>query len=445
MPRVGRRVLLISYYFPPLGGAGVQRSAKFVRYLPDFGYEPVVVTGPGVAGGRWAPTDATLASDTSGAREVLRVGTTPPPASAGRRRRAERWLRAPTPFSRWWVDGAGAIGAAAPGIDVIYASMSPFETAEAAARLSQRLRRPWVADLRDPWALDEMMVYPSRLHRRLERRRMRHALRTAASIVMNTAEAAAAMRRELGPRFDRPISWIPNGFDASDFDGAAPARDDEAFRIVHTGYFHTELGLRHRGTATLRRVAGGMRTGVDFLGRSHVFLLEALERLTASRPELRGTVELHLAGALSDDDLEVIERSAFRDRVVVHGYLPHAESVGLVRSADLLFFPMHDLPPGTRSLIVPGKAYEYLASGRPILAAVPDGDARDLMARADRVRLLRPRDAAGMARAIEAEVDHRSDAPAAQRDGVLREYERRQLTRRLSGVLDAAVEGSPAA
>src|SRR5688500_7876120 len=141
-----RRVLFLRYYFPPLGGAGVQRSVKFARYLPDFGYRPVVVTGPGTGGGRWAPTDESLATETAGVPDVLRIPTAAPGSSTGRRRRAERWLRVPSPFSRWWVEGAVAAGSAARDIDVIYASMSPFETADAAARLAARLERPWVAD-----------------------------------------------------------------------------------------------------------------------------------------------------------------------------------------------------------------------------------------------------------------------------------------------------------
>jgi hypothetical protein len=435
-----RRVLFLSYYFPPLGGAGVQRSGKFVRYLPSFGFEPVVVTGPGTGGGRWAPSDRTLVADTAGVTDELRIPTPPPGPSSGWQRRAERWLRLPAPFSRWWVEGAVQAGAGAGAVDVIYASMSPFETAEAAARLSRRLGRPWVADLRDPWALDEMMVYPSRLHRRLERRRMRRALGSAAAVVMNTAEAAAVMERELGHRPDRLVTWIPNGFDAADFAAAPPDRPDGAFRIVHTGYFHTDLGLHHRRTAGLRRVLGGARGAVDFLGRSHVYLLEALERVMSSVPGARDAIELHLAGSLSDADTAVLDRFPHRDRVRLHGYLPHAESVELVRSADLLFFPMHELPPGTRSLIVPGKAYEYLASNRPILAAVPDGDARELMAGADRVHVCRPLDSAAMAAAIAVELDrHARDGSAtADREALLREYERRHLTRRLADVLDGA-------
>ena len=210
-----RRVLFLAYHFPPVGGSGVQRSLAFVRYLRESGYEPVVVTGPGPAGGRWTPADPSLADDLPADLEVLRLGPEPEPAGRGGRR-AERLLGLESRFARWWVEGAVAAGRRASGIDLVYASMCPFETAGAAAALSRALGRPWVADLRDPWALDELAVYPSAFHRRRELRRMRRLLGTASVVVMNTEEAARAARERF-PELAGRVSTIPNGFDASSF------------------------------------------------------------------------------------------------------------------------------------------------------------------------------------------------------------------------------------
>ena len=124
--------------------------------------------------------------------------------------------------------------------------------------------------------------------------------------------------------------------------------------------------------------------------------------------------------------------------VTAHDYLPHDETVALLRSADLLFLPMHDLPPGRRARIVPGKTYEYLAARRPILAAVPDGDIRDLLFEAGNAFVFRPKDVDGMARAILEQADRAltgGPAPEASEE-VLRRYERRELTARLAEVFD---------
>jgi glycosyltransferase involved in cell wall biosynthesis len=169
-----------------------------------------------------------------------------------------------------------------------------------------------------------------------------------------------------------------------------------------------------------------------------VFLLQAVEQLLEKRRELRGTVEVHLAG--------VAPRAADRPSDVVrrHGYLPHADTIALMRSADLLFLPMHDLAAGRRARIVPGKTYEYLASGRPILGAVPDGDARDLLERAGTALLCRPRDVAAMRRLLEREVDRwLAGEPRPELDAeVMRPYERRRLTSELARVLDRAVQSA---
>src|SRR5437899_614171 len=112
-------------------------------------------------------------------------------------------------------------------VDVIYALMSPYANAEAAALLARRLGKPWIADLGDPWALDEMMIYPTELHRRHELAKMRRLLGSAAAIVMTTPEAARRMR-EAFPELSRtPILSIPCGFDLTDFEGQAPVRDDD--------------------------------------------------------------------------------------------------------------------------------------------------------------------------------------------------------------------------
>jgi glycosyltransferase involved in cell wall biosynthesis len=422
------RVLLLAYHFPPIGGAGVQRSVKFARYLPEHGYEPVVVTGPAAeTAGHWTPTDPSLSVELHDGLEVLRVREPEPPAGGSWRRRAERWLRRPDAFSAWWTKGAFEAGDRATGIELVYASLSPFESSIAAVRLARELGVPWVADLRDPWALDEMLVYPSRVHRRLELRRMAELLGSADAIVWNTHEAARAARAAFPALRSKPAAVIPNGYDPTDFATEPEPRDDNAFRIVHTGYLHTELGRSQRRGERLRRMLGGTMPGVDFLTRSHVFLLEAVERLVA-----RGhRIEVHLAGKLSADDTQ-----AMTDVVHNRGYLSHGESVALMRSADLLFLPMHDLPRGQRARIVPGKTYEYLGAGRPILAAVPDGDARDLLEASGVADLCRPADVDCLAAALERRIEAKDATSRTAPAELLHRLDRRRLTRELATLFD---------
>jgi glycosyltransferase involved in cell wall biosynthesis len=438
-----RRILLLAYYFPPIGGAGAQRNTKLARYLPEVGWGLSVVTGPGMPNYRWTPVDGSMLDEIPAETRVHRVPGPEPPRSAGWRDRAERWLRFQSVWQRWWENHVVALALdVGRDADLVYASLAPFTTSRAAERVARGLRKPLVVDLEDPWAFDEMLIYPTALHRRLDLGRMRQALRAADGIVMNTSEAAERVRERFPELAGIPVAAIPNGYDAADFAGPAPDKDG-AFRIVHTGSLHTDLGLRHRRLKSVRRLLGGATPGVDLLTRSHVYVFEAVSQLVREHPELQHRVELHLAGSLTQADRDVVGGSPL---VREHGFLSHHETLELMRSADLVFLPMHDVPEGQRVAIVPCKTYEYLASGRPILAAVPDGDARDLLAEAGNAYLCRPADVAAMKRALMdalAMSDSGTELPPPRRS-VLERIERRRLTRDLVEFIERILVTSPA-
>jgi glycosyltransferase involved in cell wall biosynthesis len=280
-----------------------------------------------------------------------------------------------------------------------------------------------------------MTIYPTGLHRAIARRQMHAALQDAAAVVMSTPEAVASVRRSFPDLTGKPILPIPNGYDASDFVGPKPARSDDRFRIVHTGYLHTELGLHQHRTARIRRMTGGQVPGVDLLTRSHVFLVKAIEGLLAEEPELSERLEVVFAGVLSETDRRIAERLSVAR---LTGYLPHAESVSLIRSADLLFLPMQKVVAGARATIVPGKTYEYLASGRPLLAAVPEGDARDLIRTSGVGSICDPDDVPGMMAIIRQRL---RDGRVPSRSIDVRRYEYRELARTAASLLDDLAPG----
>ncbi len=427
-------MLFIAYYFPPSGGAGVQRTQKFVQYLPSRGFLPVVITGPTSPEYRWTPHDQTLMDPIPAEVPVHRVEGELPRDPGRMRGRVERWLWLPSLFSNWWINSATEIGLqVADGERLIFATMSPFESGEVARRLSSSLGIPWVADLRDPWALDEMQVYPSLLHRRVEMMKMDRLLSTAALIIMNTPEAAAALKAAFPRLRDKRVTTITNGFDRSDFARRVEPRADGKFRIVHTGYFHTDGGLDLR-KKRFSRWLGGAQRGVDILTRSHTVLLEAIERWCKERPEVRSNLELVFAGKTSEEDRAAVRLSSLASMVRFPGYVSHNESIELIRTGDLLFLPMHNLPPSRRCRIVPGKTYEYMAAARPILAAVPEGDARDFLGQCGTALLCRPDDTAGMLRLLDQEYSAWKNQGSRMRcnEDFMSRFERHNLTHNLA-------------
>lgn len=263
---------------------------------------------------------------------------------------------------------------------------------------------------------------------------MRRTLEAASGVVMNTSEAAARVRRSFSGLPAESVTAIPNGYDAADFSGPAPATDGK-LRIVHTGSLHTEFALRHRSRRRVHALLRSTVSSADPLTRSHVYLVRAIQELRDEGWKSADQIELHLAGRLTDADLSVIANADF---VTTHGFLSHRETVGLMRSAALLFLPMHDVAEGQRVSIVPCKTYEYLASERPILAAVPDGDARDLLTEAGNAYLCRPSDVAAMKRAIKDELARRDGGAGAPMPSriLLESLERRHLTAALSRFLE---------
>lgn len=425
------QVLFIAYHFPPIGGAGSQRSAKFVRYLPEFGVGPVVVAGPADAHSRWEPEDRSQSTEISEATPVYRPEGPPPELS--RPSRLGQLAGRASHRDSWWQNELSRLGDLAireHEIDVVYVTLSPYEALESAVGISRKHGLPLVADFRDPWALDEVRLYPTGVHRSLERNKMRRLLAMCDAVIANTNEARVAILdccRELDPA---RVVVIPNGFDRSDFESLAPRTPDGRFRIVHAGYLHTSMGLAQGRRRRLKRVLRGDLVSVDFLARSHAYLLEALEQLGTQDPDLASRIDVVLAGVLSADDRRLVEESSVSGNVRVTGYLEHREAVGEMVQADALFLPMHAVADGYRARIVPGKTYEYLATGHPILAAVPAGDARDLIMALRAGIVVDPSDVSAIAQAIVELAQGPTDRSPSLGD--LAAYERRELTRQLA-------------
>ncbi|MCK1542459.1 glycosyltransferase [Bradyrhizobium sp. 160] len=437
---LAKTVLVLAYHFPPIGGAGVQRTVKFVKYLPEFGFRPVVVTTGDASTAPSSPRDPSLHREIPAGTPVYRTQNTPAAPFGHRIASIEDRLLGLVGRSgrnsRAWIEACTNVGLQA-GLenppDLVYASLSPFESCPAAAFIAQAFGVPWVADLRDPWALDEMMVYSSRWHRAAEIRRMRRELSTARLIIMNTPEATRALKQAM-PEFSKRAVTITNGFDADDFARPPSPKLQGQFRIVHTGHLHSELGARHRRNRLVRRLLGGHRLPVDVETRSHIYLLAALARWRSETPDMSRHVRLVLAGPMTPSDRLIVERSGVSDLVEMPGYVDHQRSIDFIRSAEILFLPMHNLPVEEKARLVPGKTYEYLAAGPPILAAVPDGDASDLVKQSRNGDVCRPDDVDGMLASLRARYESwlvgKQQLPT--NPDFCSRFERRELTRALA-------------
>jgi glycosyltransferase involved in cell wall biosynthesis len=385
-----KRLLVVTYYFPPSGGAGVQRVLKWVKYLRDFGVEPVVLT---VEAGAYPSLDPALARDVPPGIRVHRTPSLDPFGAyarlTGRSRqdavakatgrisdeeawaeRAARWLRANlfVPDARvGWVPFAireGLRMLRGERFDAVLTSGPPHSTHLTGYALHRRTGVPWIADFRDPWtAIHYNQKLPrTRLARGLDRTLERAVLRRASAVIA----ASPSMRDLLMAEAGRPANAahvLYNGFDPEDFEGEAPPRG-EAFVL---GYVGTLYGQPAALWDALARVRG---EGLD--------------------------VRVRIVGSVPPETPEVIGAYGLGDAVAIGPYVPHDEAVGEMRRAAMLLLTLE--PWLQAEAIVPGKVFEYLAAGRPILGIGPLGsDVAALVGEAGAGRMFAPDDRDGIA------------------------------------------------
>ena len=352
------KTLIVTYYWPPSGGAGVQRFLKFAKYLPQFGVEPVVLT---VENPSYPITDPTLGSDVAPELKVHKTRTVEPFAIYGKLTgkdleaikptvelsggsltgKLSSWIRANifVPDARvGWIFSARKKAATLireEQIDSIITTGPPHSTHFVGTYCKRETDARWIADFRDPWSqiyynqLMPRMDFISRLDRQMEQRVLKRA-----DEVIVVSPTMAKRQKEL---HERPYHVIPNGFDPDDFavvDTKPTERDD--------------------ATKTIRFI-GSVREGAIPSG-----FLKALAEM--DHPE---KVRMEFIGNAHPQLEQLIHRLGLEKRVSLIPYVPHDEAVAAMQSADLLMLSITKTPQS--ELILAGKMFEYIGSGRPIL------------------------------------------------------------------------------
>lgn len=419
-----------------MGGAGVQRSSKFVKYLPEFDFKPIVITSAVAGSNKWTPTDLSLKTDLAEETEVHRLPENPDNQVTSNTKENPKRTEALFQLANK-LFGENKIS-------LVYVSLSPFGDLEAAKKIAIRHSVPLVADLRDPWALDEFQSYRSSIHRSLEKKRMGQALIGVDFIIMNTPTSARLLKINYPHLNADRIGWITNGYDQEDFKEGNEVNllDQSFFNIVHTGTFHTDYALRQKKQKYINILLGRTYPGIDYSGRTPIYLFQAIEKIRREKPEIGKRIKLTLAGVSSDTEEALSSQYGINEITKITGYINHSQSIGFLKSADLLFLPLHQISNKGSSSIVPGKTYEYLASGKTILAAVPEGDAKQFVIDSGTGLICKPTDVENIKskilNAYEAWENNRSIV--SPKFSFIKQFERRNLTERLANVFRKTLE-----
>lgn len=423
------QVLLISFDFPPRGATGVLRITKFARYLPEFGWQPVVLTaaGPGVV------RDEALLGELPPSLEVLRVadpltplrrGPSTPSAPSQNTaparsskvaalRHQVRRLVVPDPQIAWL---PGAVRAASArlrrgDIAAVLTTSPPHSMQLGGLWLKRRFPAlPWVMDMRDLWSDSGTITDP--LAYKLNQACERVCVQAADRVVLVSHTMRQRMQRELALPDER-IRTITNGFDRNDVavvEQRPPANG--ALQIVYVGTI----------TTTRTPSAHG--------------LFAAMERLAAEGVGSE-TLVLRCYGLFDEQVHRWAAPLVARGMVELHSFVAHAAAIEATVAADVLLLVISDDLEGR--IAVPNKLYEYAAVGRPMLALTPPGEVTRLLDTYAMGIAVPPSDVDGIEAALRQFVTQywAGTLPRFAPNGPrLERFERRHLTKQLAALLD---------
>ena len=421
MTAVEQRLLILSYFYPPLGGGGVPRVLGWTRYLPAAGWRCTVVCA-----GEEDYWVRDVSEPIPEGTEVIRVHGGSALSSwlrlrksggAGRRsgstfgllRRLSDWWLLPDSYVGWARRAeAAAAQRLAQGDIAVLLSTSPPDSVHLAGRaLARRFRVPWVADFRDPWIGLHFRPPASAWHRGRQAA-MEAAVVQEADAVFVASKTHADDLTAAFPAREGRIHHVANGYEPW-VPGGEVANDPDHFLVVFTG--------------TLSQMPD-----------AYTFL-DALHDVLARHPEGRRRIRVRFAGAYETGVEDRAIALSLKGIVDFLGPISHARARALQHAADLLLL-WKPRGAGYRTM-VPGKLYEYLESGRPILAALPPDESATL-ASAGGATVVAPRREA-MAEALERAYERWREAGPAPRHEVawLPAHARAALARRTGALLDS--------
>jgi glycosyltransferase involved in cell wall biosynthesis len=366
-----KRLLLVTYYFPPLAGSGVFRPLRFAKYLPTRGWQVTVLT---VSERTRVLRDAGLLRDVAPDLRVERTASLEPRLPMLALNRVglaritgllHRWWMIPDDQRGWVpfaVRRASEVLAEVPH-DAVLTTSAPYSTHLIGRRIKKKTGLPWLADFRDEWTTNPYLApaYPTGWHRRLNLRLERAVLREADGVISVSAPWLAAHRGLVPDEDPGKFHVLTNGFDGEHHPPRPP--DFDRFRIVYAGTFYG-----HRSPATF----------IEGLRR-------ALER--GLPPE---ETEVHLVGHGGDPGLA---RGLPDGMVRVRGHRPYFETLELLSQAAVLLIVV---PKQGGAGNHTGKLFPYLASGRPILLQAPEPNVAAALVRETRSGAVVPPDDADL-------------------------------------------------
>lgn len=367
-----KQVLIITYYWPPAGGPGVQRWLKFVKYLPEFGIEPIVYCPDNPS---YPIVDNSLMTEISSQVTVIKQpikepyrfaqllskksatkissGIIPKKKKQSIIQRLLLYVRGnffiPDARKAWVKPSVNFLSdyIATHQIDTVITTGPPHSLHLIGMELKQRLKVTWLADFRDPWTTIgyhkqlKLTKSSAEKHRQLESK----VLRSADAIIVTSNNT----KKEFVLKTDVPITVITNGYDSHKVQFP---KKDERFTIAHIGSLLSERNPKQ--------------------------LWQALKELCDENSDFRNAFQMKFIGVVSEDVLQTLADFKLDAYVKNLGYMSHKEAIKAQMSSRVVL--LIEIDSEDTKVIIPGKLFEYMASGTPVIAIGPSGsDVEDIL------------------------------------------------------------------
>lgn len=376
-----KKVLILSYYWPPSGGSGVQRWMYFAKYLSDFGYEPYVITvDPKYASYKFI--DASFENKTADVKVFRTASKEPfnfyskligkskedaiPQAFAGESnpglfKKFARFIRGNffIPDARiGWVpyalQKAGQI-IVDEKIDIVVTTGPPHSTHLVGLKLKEKYKIKWVADFRDPWTevFYNKLFFRTQWADRKDQKLESEVINSADSILTIGPSMAEILKEKVvAPSGKTKVNFVYNGYDAEVFKNLKAKKAHDKFVICHLGVLSDNQPIDS--------------------------FVEAMKKLLEKSLMKASQIKILLIGRIAPNILNLIRSELPQIELVEESYMTHAQAMQEIVDSDLLFNSLADVPGG--KYLISGKLMEYIATGNPILClGEPTGDGQSLL------------------------------------------------------------------
>lgn len=372
-----KKILIISYYWPPGGGAGVQRILKFVKYLPSNGFKPYVVTVDAEKAS-YPVIDNSLNAEVPAEAEIYRTDTFEPfglyskvvgkksiptgfsnESEPGLLQKMSRFIRGNffiPDARRGWINFAFNEACRLiekEKIDTVITTSPPHSAQLAGLKLKKKYGINWIADLRDPWT--DIYYYKEFKHlpfaERLDKKYERLVLENADRIITVSSDLKRMFRKKSEKIDENKIVIIPNGYDEEDFNSIKKSDDPQSeFIISYTGTLAESY--------------------------NPIIFFDALKKVIIENPEIN--IKLRFIGSPADSLMNIIREMSMSNNLEVIPAVSHEKSVEYLNESTILLLVIPDVK--NDKGILTGKLFEYLASGKTILCIGPeDGEAASVI------------------------------------------------------------------